>query len=81
MCDSYRSSMVGSMGDVSIADAIVKKIPGFDVEAAYASLYKDAMELPPKGVIGIGRTCLEAYEVSIPGIYTSIHPFVHSLIN
>ncbi len=28
----YRGSMIGTMGDVSLADAIVKDIPGFDVQ-------------------------------------------------
>lgn len=57
----YRGSMIGTMGDVSLADAIVKDIPNFDVEKAYEAIRKDAFELPPKGVDGIGRVCLDSY--------------------
>ena len=54
----YRGSMVGTMGDVSLADAIVNDIPGFDKELAYRAIRKDAFEVPPKGVEGVGRPCL-----------------------
>lgn len=57
----YRGSMVGTMGDVSLADAIVKNIPGFDRDLAYEAIRKDAFEVPPRGVDGVGRVCLEAY--------------------
>lgn len=57
----YRSSMIGTMADVSIADAIVKNIPGFNKTLAYEAIRKDAFEIPPDGVDGIGRVCLEAY--------------------
>ena len=53
------------MGDVSLADAIIKRIPGFDVHDAYQAIRKDAFELPPKGVVGVGRVCLESYEVNV----------------
>jgi predicted alpha-1,2-mannosidase len=56
----YRGSMVGTMGDVSMADAIVKEIPGFDVDAAYEGIRKNAYEAPPPGSAG-GRDCLEQY--------------------
>ncbi|KAJ1436463.1 glycosyl hydrolase family 92-domain-containing protein [Ochromonadaceae sp. CCMP2298] len=56
----YRGSMVGTMGDVSLADAIVKQLPGFDYGLAYAAIRKDAFE-DPAGVEGVGRECLEAY--------------------
>lgn len=57
----YRGSMIGTMGDVSLADAIVKDIPGFDREQAYAAIRKDAFEVPPVGVDGVGRVCLSSY--------------------
>lgn len=57
----YRSGMIGTMGDVSIADAIVKDIPGFDVKQAYTAIRKDAFESPPVGVEGVGRVCLSSY--------------------
>jgi predicted alpha-1,2-mannosidase len=57
----YRGSMVGTMGDVSLADAIVKKIPGFDVQGAYEAIAKDAFVPPSKGSQGMGRECLEQY--------------------
>ncbi len=57
----YRSSMIGTMADVSIADAIVKDIPKFNLTLAYEAIRKDAFVLPPEGVDGIGRVCLEAY--------------------
>lgn len=57
----YRGSMVGTMGDVSLSSAIVNHIPGFDVAAAYDAIRKDAFVVPPKGVDGVGRVCLEAY--------------------
>lgn len=46
---------------VSLADAIVKGISGFDVQSAYAAIRKDAFVLPPNGAGNIGRTCLSAY--------------------
>ena len=49
------------MGDVTLADAIVKDIPGFDISIAYEAIRKDAFEIPPQGVQGIGRVCLENY--------------------
>ena len=51
--------MVGTMGDVSLGDAIVKKIPGFDAELAYEAIRKDAFEVPPTNTIG--RECLTEY--------------------
>jgi hypothetical protein len=65
------------MGDVSVADAIIKGIQGFDAETAYAAIRKDAMEAPPSGITGIGRGCLEAYQVNQVVIFTvaRIHSF------
>jgi predicted alpha-1,2-mannosidase len=57
----FRGSMIGSMGDVTLADAIVKEIPNFDISKAYEAIRKDAFEIPPVGVDGVGRACLEAY--------------------
>eukprot|EP00604_Paraphysomonas_vestita_P002282 CAMPEP_0174819424 /NCGR_PEP_ID=MMETSP1107-20130205/2640_1 /TAXON_ID=36770 /ORGANISM="Paraphysomonas vestita, Strain GFlagA" /LENGTH=683 /DNA_ID=CAMNT_0016032877 /DNA_START=358 /DNA_END=2409 /DNA_ORIENTATION=- len=56
----YRGSMVGTMGDVSIADAIVKEIPGFDVKTAYEAIYKDAF-VPSDPNSGTGRECIASY--------------------
>jgi predicted alpha-1,2-mannosidase len=56
----YRGSMVGTMGDVSLADAIVKNIPGFDRELAYEAIRKDAFQQPEEGSDG-GRECLRTY--------------------
>lgn len=56
----FRGSMVGTMGDVSIADAIVKGIPGFDANTAYEAIRKNAFEVPPPGC-SAGRAGLEAY--------------------
>lgn len=57
----YRGSMVGSMGDVSLADAIVKNISGFDHELAYQAIRKDAFDIPSSGLQGKGRECLPPY--------------------
>lgn len=57
-----RGSMVGTMGDVSIADAIVKSqlgfVSGFDVNKAYEMIRKDAYS-PREGLFG--RTGLDDY--------------------
>jgi putative alpha-1,2-mannosidase len=53
--------MVGTMGDVSLADAIVNDIPNFDVAKAYEAIAKDAFQIPPTGVEGVGRVCMESY--------------------
>ena len=55
-----RDSMVGTMGDLVLADAIVKGISGFDREAAYTAIHRDAFVPPPPGV-NRGRIGLEAY--------------------
>eukprot|EP00981_Chlorochromonas_danica_P006127 scaffold1290_cov248-Ochromonas_danica.AAC.12 len=57
----YRGSMVGTMGDVSLASAIVNDLPGLDTLTAYEAIRKDAFEVPPVGVEGVGRVCLPAY--------------------
>lgn len=40
----YRGCMVGTFADVVLADAIVKGIEGFDVQAAYEGMLKDSFE-------------------------------------
>jgi predicted alpha-1,2-mannosidase len=57
----YRGSMIGTMQDVSLADAVVKNLPGFDQKLAYEAIRKDAFEVPPLGVDGVGRVCLSSY--------------------
>ena len=56
----YRSCMIGTHIDVVIADAIVKKIPGFDYELAYEAMCKHA-ETPVDGERGYGRIALQEY--------------------
>ena len=41
-----RGAMTGNMQDASIADAIVKRIPGFNVSQAYAAIRQDAFTVP-----------------------------------
>jgi predicted alpha-1,2-mannosidase len=57
----YRGSMVGTMGDATLADAIIKQIPGFDVDAAYEAIRKDAFVAPDANSSGVGRPCLPSY--------------------
>ena len=56
----YRDSMVGTYCDVVLADAIVKGVSGFDVNAAYASMLKDADETAHR--FGTGRKFLDEYK-------------------
>jgi predicted alpha-1,2-mannosidase len=51
--------MVGTHADAMIADAIVKGIPGFDVQTAYEALRKDAFVVGSKG--GGGRLGMKEY--------------------
>jgi predicted alpha-1,2-mannosidase len=57
-----RVSMVGTMGDVSLADAIAKKswgyLEGFNSSEAYAAIRKDAFDAPSSG---FGREGLSNY--------------------
>jgi putative alpha-1,2-mannosidase len=53
--------MVGTMGDVVFADAIVNNIPGFDVQTAYEAIRKDAFVKPDSSSQGAGRECMDAY--------------------
>jgi len=55
----YRGTMGGTHSDAVVADAIVKDIPGFDCDAAYAAILKDGTVVP-KGT-SEGRGHLEDY--------------------
>jgi predicted alpha-1,2-mannosidase len=61
--NSYTSEMVGDHVDAIIADAYVKGIRGFDAEAAYRLMRKNATELPDHElyVDGRGRRGLASY--------------------
>ena len=41
----YRNCMVGTFADVVVSDAIVKKVPGFNLENARDALLKDVSRL------------------------------------
>ncbi|KAJ9441241.1 putative glycosidase [Diplonema papillatum] len=58
----YRGVMSGSMQDVSVADAIVKKTPGLDLEQAYQSIRKNAFEIHEGRDVRLGRTGLAEYK-------------------
>jgi hypothetical protein len=59
-CPGYRGAMTGSLIDSLFADAVVKNVPGFDVQSAYMGLRKHATEKgdPRKGY---GRVGIESY--------------------
>lgn len=59
-CPGYRGGMTGSLIDSLFADAIVKGVPGFDVQAAYSGLRKHATEKGDPGK-GYGRVGIESY--------------------
>ncbi|WP_211746647.1 GH92 family glycosyl hydrolase [Paenibacillus sp. Marseille-Q4541] len=54
-----RSSMPGTLIDVSFADAVMKGITNFDLESAFEGLYKHAVTPPPHP--GLGRKGLTEY--------------------
>lgn len=62
-----RNCMVGTMGDCSLADAIVKSsqgfVSGFDVQAAFDAIRKDAFEPPDGSALkqDLGRPALKFY--------------------
>ncbi|KAH8057514.1 glycosyl hydrolase [Aureococcus anophagefferens] len=56
----YRNSMVGTYGDVVVAEAIVKGVGGFDEAAAWDALHKDAYEEAPQGG-AVGKVGLRVY--------------------
>ena len=58
----YRGSMLGTMADIVISDAIVNNIPGFDVAKAFEALLKDAYTAPSEfDLPSVGRNCLKPY--------------------
>ncbi len=58
----YRNCMVGTFGDVVVADAIVKNIKGFDRTVAKAAMTKDSFETPPQYAgNAIGKEGLNEY--------------------
>ena len=56
----YRACMTGSLIDAVMADAVVKKIQGFDVPTAYAGLKQHATR-PGDPAKGYGRVGIESY--------------------
>ena len=60
-CPGYRNCMTGSPLDFVFGDAVVKGIPGFDVQAAYAGLKKHATQPVAPG-LGYGRPAVAEYE-------------------
>lgn len=75
-----RNCMVGTMGDCSLADAIVKSaqgfVTGFDVQTAFNAIRKDAFEAPDSNALrqDLGRPALEFYTKN--GYVPSDHPDV-----
>jgi len=57
-CPGYRACMTGSLIDSVFGDAAAKKLPGFDLEAAYAGLKKHATEVGNPDA-GFGRRGLK----------------------
>ncbi len=56
----YRACMIGSHSDAAFADAVVKKIPGFDVKKVLEGMLKHANN-PVDGEPGYGRPGLKSY--------------------
>ena len=48
----YANLMVGTSSDVAFADAYLKGVKGFDVDAAYAAALRNASVAPPNGNVG-----------------------------
>ena len=46
---------------MSLTDAIVKKVPGFDGNQVYEAIRKDAFDTPPSDGTEKGRVCLPSY--------------------
>jgi len=57
----YTGSMLGTPADITIADAWLKGIRGFDVEYAYQSMLTTALGPTPKGSEFSGRRGIESY--------------------
>ena len=59
---SYRQSMVGTFSDVIVADAIIKRVPGFEVDVAWNAIRKDSFAGDPPGEMGVGKVGLGLYD-------------------
>lgn len=62
--NSYTAAMIGDHCIAMIGDAIIKNIPGFDYEEAYALMRKNAFEMNTDSVSyrdGKGRRAMESY--------------------
>jgi len=57
----YTNCMIGASADNAIADAVMKGVPGFDVETAYRAMRELAMGPPPEGHDFGGRVGIEDY--------------------
>jgi predicted alpha-1,2-mannosidase len=57
----YTGSMLGTPADITIADAWLKGIRGFDVEYAYQTMRETALGPTPKGAEFPGRRGIESY--------------------
>eukprot|EP01038_Epipyxis_sp_PR26KG_P009005 gene9005-12147_t len=58
----YRNCMVGTFADVVVADAVVKRVKGFDLRQAKEALMKDSFEDPPRFAGGaVGKQDLQEY--------------------
>ena len=57
----YTGSMIGSPADMVITESYLKGIRGFDVETAYQSMKKTALNPSPKGVSYSGRRGIASY--------------------
>lgn len=66
---AQRTCMVGTMGDCSLADAVVKNkqglMSGFNASEAYAAILHDAMEKPDQNAksFDLGRSALMEYDL------------------
>jgi predicted alpha-1,2-mannosidase len=63
----YANLMVGTSSDVAFADAYVKGVEGFDVEAAYRAAVKNATVTPPNQNVGrkaLGTSIFTGYTPS-----------------
>ncbi len=62
--NSYTAAMIGDHCIAMIGDAIIKDIPGFDYEEAYALMRKNAFEINPDSTSyrdGKGRRAMKSY--------------------
>jgi len=57
----YSNSMLGTPADIVIAEAYLKGIRGFDIEAAYAAMRRTALSPVPPGSAFSGREGVEHY--------------------